>query len=317
MSRSPERAAEARRTKRAALMRQQGTPLQITASERAELREHLTALHRAGMSHRQIADSAPGYHRDTTVYKIVEGRTASTHRDVYNDLMRARWVQPTGYRRGSRVHPCGVQRRLRALVYAGFSCSILGELLDVSCQAVYQLINADRLVAASTVTKIDELYGKLAEADPKDYGATNYGISRARNTALRRGWEPVGCWDPDTIDDPEAYPEWTGQCGSQAGYRIHRRENIPVCRLCRDADDLAYASRPPLSAFSPEKFKVLRERHGLSQRKIALLAGVDSTTIIHWESGRSKPSRQGKIDAVLSSLGARFEDVCEEQEKSR
>lgn len=39
----------------------------------------------------------------------------------------------------------------------------------------------------------------------------------------------------DTIDDPAAFPDWTGQCGTAAGYSAHSRHHVPYCDPCRRA----------------------------------------------------------------------------------
>src|SRR5690606_40281199 len=38
-----------------------------------------------------------------------------------------------------------------------------------------------------------------------------------------------------SIDDPDAFPEWTGACGTVHGRQVHMREKIPMCDPCRKA----------------------------------------------------------------------------------
>ena len=46
----------------------------------------------------------------------------------------------------------------------------------------------------------------------------------------------MGAWDDDTIDDPAAFPDWTGKCGTPDGYDAHYKMKIlPSCQPCRDA----------------------------------------------------------------------------------
>jgi len=312
MSRSPEELLKHR--KRQAYLVAIGRPTMVTGPERAQALARLRAFRARGMAFVQMAEQVDCPAR--TIAGVLDDRHGSIKRPTLDMLNSIRFEEPAPH---IRVSSLGTRRRMGGLWVAGYPIPLLTEMLGIGNRGYWQKVikgkKAGELVSAATRLSVERLTEKLEHASPTDFGVDLRKAAYCTTWAKKSGCVPLTCWDPDTIDDPEAYPEWTGQCGSQAGYRIHRRENIPVCRLCRDADDLAYASRPPLSAFSPEKFKALRERHGLSQRKIALLAGVDSTTIIHWESGRSKPSRQGKIDTVLSALGARFEDVCDDQEK--
>jgi DNA-binding XRE family transcriptional regulator len=305
--------AENRRVKYAWLMREAGTPLHITDDELVKLRAHLAGLHGAGMSYALIAASAPGGHRETTVAKIINRWTSATHRDVYNDLMRAHYEQPTGYRTGARIDPTGMRRRVQGLFAIGFGFRLLGEFEGVSEQAVFQWATKATPIASSTAIKVAGLYSKLECADPFDYGATKQGVSRARNAARKRGWAPTTCWDPDTIDDPNAIPEWTGACGTTEGHRIHRREGIPICPPCHAAsraDTVAFT--PSKSGFSGAKLRKIREGRNMSRRELCELVGMDESSVIYWENGRSEPRRRN-LDRVLSALGATFEDVCEEE----
>ena len=55
--------------------------------------------------------------------------------------------------------------------------------------------------------------------------------------ARRNGWAPPGAWDDDQIDDPQAHPEWTGECGTDRGYWVHRRQQLPMCTRCETAHE--------------------------------------------------------------------------------
>src|SRR5690606_31398529 len=114
-------------------------------------------------------------------------------------------------------------------------------------------------------------------------------------------------WDPDTIDDPDAYPEWTGACGTHRGRLIHKREGTPVCGPCKAAPEAA-------RKFSPEKFKAARVRRGLTLLKLAEAVDCHETTVRYWEDGRSVPRRRGLMDRMLSVLDVTIEDITEEEE---
>lgn len=216
------------RGKYADWMRNRGTPLMVTPDEMALMRRHLKSLHDAGMSYQNIADAAPGNHSETSVSKVLRNWTVSMHRDVYNDLMQAQFELPRTPKHGRSTSDVGMKRRMRALACAGFGYHMLGRELGISGQAAYQLTNSGRAVRTSSAVRVAAVYDKLQWADPYDFGGTRQGVGRAKGVAARNDWAPAHCWDEDTIDDPEAYPEWTGACGTQQGYRLHHRYEIGV-----------------------------------------------------------------------------------------
>ncbi len=218
--------AERARAKYGDYCRSIGKPLLVTLEEVAELKRHLLKLRAKGMSYAQISESAAGHHNETTISKIMNHPNRRIRRDVYNDLWQAHYIPPNGPKTGRKVDATGTQRRVRALAYDGFNYELIGGMLEISGQAVFQLATHNRPVHQSTADRIAVLYDKLAGADPMDYGSTLIGKTRATNAARRRGWSPSHCWDPDTIDDPYAAPEWTGACGTVQGWRIHYRDNV-------------------------------------------------------------------------------------------
>lgn len=238
---------EKRRAKWAEYMRQQGTPLMVTPAELERLRKHLAWLHDVkGMSYMDIVASAPGNHNQTSVAKVVRQWTGTVHRNLYNDLMRAHYEPPTT---GSYISPVGVQRRLQALVYEGYGYEMLGAELGVTGQAVYQLVTCNMRARASTALRIKELYERLYNIPPQ---GSSLAMSRAKGVARRRGWAPWHCWDDDTLDDPDAWPEWTGECGSMTGWRIHYRDDLPLCARCSVAHQI-YRRYPNLEQLMSEE----------------------------------------------------------------
>lgn len=55
------------------------------------------------------------------------------------------------------------------------------------------------------------------------------------------------------------------------------------------------------SRFSPQRIRALREKLGLSQRELALLAGVSTGAVGLWEKGKFAPT--GAKKAALAALG--------------
>lgn len=135
---------------------------------------------------------------------------------------------------GKVIDPTGSARRLQALLAAGHSLRTVASHADTNKDVLRKICNGDRGgVRQSLAVRIARAFDTLADV-PKPTGKH---AQRTRNVALSRGWAPVGAWDADTIDDPNAIPEWTGFCGTDRGWWTHRIENIPVCPACQTAHD--------------------------------------------------------------------------------
>lgn len=137
---------------------------------------------------------------------------------------------------GAAVEGAGPRRRLQALVAGGWPQTQLASRLGMNPGNFNMLLHAEGAeVRAATARAVTALYEQLWRADPFEHGVTRQAVSRARNQARANGWAPVGAWDDDTIDDPAAFPDWTGMCGTPEGYNAHRSHRIPMCEPCHEA----------------------------------------------------------------------------------
>ena len=198
---------------------------------------------------RQLMDSGLGWQRiaamagvgNSVVEKLLYGAAyrgmgpSKRIRPETADKLLA--VQPSADALGgaASVDGTGTRRRLRALVASGWPQARLADRLGVHRSNFGKIIHGPGPVLASTERAARHVYDELWNVDPREHGVDNQAYSRARNLAHRQGWAPVGAWDDDTIDDPAAFPDWTGRCGSPAGYQTHKRLNIPMCEPCRVA----------------------------------------------------------------------------------
>jgi hypothetical protein len=128
----------------------------------------------------------------------------------------------------------GTHRRLQALVAAGWPQTHLAARLRMHRASFGKTMQNPRVLMA-TVRAVRALYDQLWNLDPLENGVILHSYNRARNHARDHQWAPVGAWDDDQIDNPAAFPDWTGQCGTPAGYDAHYRHHIPACPPCRDA----------------------------------------------------------------------------------
>lgn len=131
------------------------------------------------------------------------------------------------------VNGTGTRRRLQALVAGGWPQTRLGDRLGIS--NFNKTIHGNQPVRVSTARAAIALYDELWRADPRDHGVRPHVYERTRRQARELHWAPVGAWDDDQIDDPTAFPDWTGRCGTAQGYRSHYPLGIPICEPCRQA----------------------------------------------------------------------------------
>lgn len=229
---SPEEKAVA--VKRNKYLRYIGRPVTLGPEFSAEARDHLQALISRGMSYAAMQDQS-GIPSTTLCYNAAEVRSR-IHRSVYESIMRLRY-DPVFDGYGGLVPSLPTARRLQALWADGFDRRFFLESLGgIEEKQVGRLLHADNpRVYAKTEQAVAALYRKFECVDPGDAGVSPYGQTRARLSASKYGYAPRNCWDLDTIEDPNAFPEWTGRCGSEAGARLHTKYAIPRCTACQAA----------------------------------------------------------------------------------
>ncbi|MEU0691946.1 hypothetical protein [Streptomyces uncialis] len=136
---------------------------------------------------------------------------------------------------GTVIHGTGTTRRLQALVALGWPQCLLAQKIGMTGGNFARVITSPR-VTVRTARAARQVYDTCWQAVPTAHGATQRGTDQARRRAASLRWAPVMAWDDDTIDDPDAYPDWTGACGTSQGYGAHYSQKLlPACRPCRDA----------------------------------------------------------------------------------
>jgi transcriptional regulator with XRE-family HTH domain len=227
----------------------------------------------------------------------------------WEKVMRMPFVPPSGT---DMVPSLGSRRRLGSLWHDGFTLPFLAERIGGVDRLYLQRMIRGRAGTASLESMIAEraeriadLYDKLECRKPAEFGIDVGSSKRARTYALKRGCVPCHCWDPDTIDDPKAIPEWTGACGTAEGLRIHQREGIPACPPCLAVNLGPAAGAVPLN---PAKLKAAREARRLTLPELGKTLGVHESTIHYWETGRSAPRSRSLVDRYLAVL-----DLCPEE----
>lgn len=188
-----------------------GRRAKFTAHERANGRSqfvaatsvlrHLEALAKAGLSRREI-ERRCGVSR-LTILRIVRGELRQIHRRTAGALLAVTPV-PLAEQLVGLVVIVGTQRRLRALVAAGWAQSTLARMLATTPSQVRRLLETDRPCSSRMRAAVASLYDSLwAQAPPGSTPAQRRSASRARRYAQERGWAvPMG-WDDEEIDSPE------------------------------------------------------------------------------------------------------------------
>lgn len=210
----------------------------------------------------------------------------------------------------------GVRRRLHALQAAGFNLECIATVSGKPLRDVNRMMTggANTLRPESARVYI-AAYEKLEHTDPADWGVSQFASRYNKGRAAKHGYAPPWCWDIDTIDDPDAHPEWTGACGTPEGLRIHYRDRIPTCQACLDSRERKPfpAAGSVKSSFSGTKLTRIRERQGMSIKGLAFRLGVDKGTVYYWETGRSAPRDQARLDQLTKVLGCLDTDLMEDE----
>jgi DNA-binding XRE family transcriptional regulator len=264
------------------------------------------------MSYRAMADQV-GVGQATLTCLMQRGD--STTRITYDKLRRVGYSESDD--RGARVSSLGVSRRLGALWAKGYSVAYLCGQLGFHERGSHILRAIHGQLAYTHpgfVNQIGALYDKLAEMDPREAGMSKQGVTYAQTLARRWGHAPPHCWDPDTIDDSDAIPEWTGMCGTPTGLHIHYRDRIlPACKACLATASEGKAGKAEgLGGISGARLRAARKRRGVSVKELADILGVNPGTVYYWEGDRSYPRTQDLRDRLLVALGCTYEDLREE-----
>ncbi|MGY0062775.1 hypothetical protein ACWY4P_40620 [Streptomyces sp. LZ34] len=240
---------------RRALSRLNGEELLIS---RDILMPHIELLRASGMSQGLIARQA-GISQSTISY-LVQGKIHACQRNKALGILA---VRPGQFDNIAERPSLGATRRARALYALGHSRTAIRAACGLSECAIGYIANG-------YYRHID---GKVDEAIRLAYrtlGRTPGTSWKARKRAVDNNWAPPAAWDDDTIDNPAAHPDWTGHCGTDHGWWLHRLNNIPTCQRCETAHQQWLANLGP--ATSRERFTALRKARAAASSRGADLA---------------------------------------------
>lgn len=287
--------------RRATYLRKTGRPILVAPSDAEKAKRKVRSFRARGMSFAQMA--ARSGLPITTVQGVL--RNPTMHRSTWSAIGRMPFEAPHGE---ALIDGTGTHRRVAALWCDGFPTKLIAELSGLSLVQIRRTVDgtASGQVRARSADAIGRLYAELESRKPGEFGITGRSVKWCRNFATKRGGVPRTCWDADTIDDPEAIPEWTGACGTADGLRIHQREGIPACPACHGVN---LGPATPRIVLDPAKLRSAREARGLSLVAVGKIMGISDSTVHYWETGRSAPRNRYTIDRLLAVLDLNPEEA--------
>lgn len=226
------RARQRKLSTRAKKLRDLGKPQWVLPHEYEQAIKILKKAHDSGMTYRQI-----GYQLelcDSTLSKHLSGGGYTMYRETYERILR---LQPELIERnqdrhsGGHVSMVGSQRRLRALMVIGWGMKTAAPFIGADTRNLAKILRGEvKYVYAAMAQDIAAGYDKLITMDPFEHCPQQGAVKNVMRQARERLYPGPACWDDDTIDDPDAVPEWTGGCGTVGGYYLHLKYGI----LCKE-----------------------------------------------------------------------------------
>ncbi|KAB1979259.1 hypothetical protein [Streptomyces triticiradicis] len=154
---------------------------------------------------------------------IAFGRRLRIKRTTHHRIMQIS-ATPSG---GQYIDATGSARRLRALQAIGHTTYTIADVSNTSRSLIVPILDGRGSVRRVVAERIEAAYRELSK--------TPGSAARSMNRAKREGWAPPAAWDDELIDDPNAAPDWTGCCGTDRGYWMHKRQQLPLCERCKQA----------------------------------------------------------------------------------
>ncbi|WP_405888806.1 hypothetical protein OG762_36560 [Streptomyces sp. NBC_01136] len=156
---------------------------------------------------------------------IAFGRRTRIKRTTHNKIMTLK-AAPSG---GQYIDATGSRRRLQALQAIGHTTYTIADATRAGRTLIVPILDGRPLVRRVLAERIADAYSVLSQ--------TPGHAPRSRNRAVLNGWAPPAAWDDERLDDPQAHPDWTGHCGTDRGYWMHKRQQLPMCTRCETAHE--------------------------------------------------------------------------------
>lgn len=195
---------------------------------------HLETLRDSGMSQTLIARHANI--SQATISYLLNGKIQSCRRAKALAILA---VRPGQFDELAERPALGASRRVRALYAIGHGRNTISDATGLSACTIGQIAN-------SRYTLVDGRVDAAIRLAYRQLVTTPGRSKKAAARAASQKWAPPGAWDD--IDDPDAAPDWTGHCGTDRGYWIHQRQQLPTCARCQAAHEQWLADNAALGA---------------------------------------------------------------------
>lgn len=144
----------------------------------------------------------------------------------------AYWPALDDYIDGAVVDATGTRRRMQALAAIGWAAPAVHQRIDFVNVRTIANLKGRKLVTARLARAVRDFYLTVCGSPAEAHGVAAATAKQARTLAQRNQWAAPSAWDDETIDDPDAGPEWTGFCGTDRGWWMHALHQIPGCDRC-------------------------------------------------------------------------------------
>lgn len=258
-----------------------GQPVNVPEEKRLWAVRRIRSFRARGMTFVQMAEQS-GVSQQT-LCRLARRPYSRMRVYIWEGITRIGFEEPSP---AAIVGPHGTRRRLQALWAAGYPMPWISERIGVANRRYVQLVVAGFRGTDGVAYRVAKatrlLYDEYGHRLPEDVGVVPRSAAFARTFAKKKGFAGPGCWDPETIDDPDAHPEWTGMCGTERGYQIHYRERIPYCPPCSRAHREYKLEHPGKSPLKEQRWAEIRRLHhdqGMNVEQIASWLDISERTV--------------------------------------
>ncbi|MBD0743514.1 hypothetical protein [Streptomyces sp. CBMA152] len=257
------------------------------------VRQHVRAIQATGMSLANLSTAAnvSGGTLDHLLYGGQGRPPAALIRIESAGKLLNYWPKLDDYVDGAVISAAGTARRLQALAVIGWPVQSIHRQLGFGNVKTIEHARIREHVTARLARAVRDLYRWASIGTAEDHGITPWIAVRCRNQAASHGWYGPAAWDDDSIDNPEALPDWTGHCGTDRGWWHHTLEHIPMCPRCQGAHETWLAERRHLAP--AERLRQLGAARAAASNRGAILAADARELLRHGNDYERAADRLG------------------------
>lgn len=190
------------------------------------VRQHINALHNAGMSYASIAQAAGLYEATVTGFIYTLGAKAPRKEKATPDIANSILAVTADPMLSGWVDATGTRRRIQALAANGWPMPSLARPIGINTCSVNRITRQTR-VFTSTARAVLDVYSTYSAASPQVHGIPLWKSDRAQREAHAKGWPTPQWWeDMGHIDDPAFDPAAAERTLTRNELAAHRRDEV-------------------------------------------------------------------------------------------